>query len=347
MLKDSEPIFIPDKYTKYGKWMDGWETRRKRIEGHDWSIVQLGTVSVIKGITVDTAHFTGNYAPKISIQAKHVKPELFEQFPPRLQKIGTASTEEEFEEVAKLQTDDWIEILPMVKLNPGYDETRKNYFKIDSRATYTHLRVNIYPDGGIARLRVYGDVQPNLTPFINNNVDDLIALKNGGKCLGHSNAHFGHPKNLIKSSKGINMGDGWETARRLDRPPVIKIDEFGILKVPGSEWAVFKMCERGLIESVLVDTNHFKGNFPDNVKLEGADIGEQDDEADEYDIENQINTANWTTIFSPQKLGPDREHIFDGKVLRTVGPFTHIRVSMAPDGGISRLRVFGTLADNE
>lgn len=342
MLKDCEPTFIVDKFTKYGKWMDGWETRRKRIPGHDWSIVALCGVSLIKGITVDTAFFTGNYAPRISIQAANLDESSKLMFPGRVERMGTESSEAEFMKIETLQTDKWEEIVPMTKLQPGYEDTRRNYFKIDSKASYTHLRVNMYPDGGIARFRVYGDVQPNLEAFMNNNVEDLVAFNNGGKCISYSNAHFGHPRNIIKIGKGINMGDGWETARRLDRPPILKTDEYGILQVPGNEWAVFKLCCRGNIEKLVVDTNHFKGNYPDNVKIEGADIPNFNDE---LECKSIVNASKWIPIIKQQKLGPHREHEYSYKNFIETGPFTHIRVTMAPDGGISRLRVLGRSED--
>lgn len=143
----------------------------------------------------------------------------------RADMMGRAASKSDFDKVAKLKSDEWTELLSMTPLAAGYEDTRHDYFHIDTDQVCTHIRVNIYPDGGIARLRVYGEVRPNIENLLKVNEVDVIALQNGGACIDFSNAHYGHPRNLIKPGRGVNMGDGWETARRLDRPEILEIDE--------------------------------------------------------------------------------------------------------------------------
>ncbi|KAJ6649349.1 Allantoicase [Pseudolycoriella hygida] len=333
MLQNTEPVFIADKYTEFGKWMDGWETRRKRIPGHDWCIVKLGAPCNIKGILVDTAFFTGNYAPRISIQGASLSEYEESLLPHRQGKMGTACSADELQMISKLKTECWPELVEMTSLKPGYEETRKTYISVDSNEVCTYIRVNIYPDGGIARLRVFGTVVPDLSQFDCNDVIDLIAMENGGTCVGYSNAHFGHPRNLIKPNRGVNMGDGWETMRRLDRPAILEADSNGILKVPGCEWAIIKMCCLGYVSEIVVDTCHFKGNFPDSVKIEGTILSP----------EETLSSAKWVTILANQKLSANKEHFYKNEI-HVDGPFSHVRITMSPDGGISRVRLFGQKA---
>lgn len=337
LLSSEEAVFKPDLYTEYGKWMDGWETRRRRSPGHDWCIVKLGIPGVIHGIDIDTAFFTGNYAPRFSVQGAILTEEDEKLMPERQEDmLGTASDNEMFEKMKKLDTKTWTELVPMTDLQPGYDESRHNFFHIESNEVWTHLRLNIYPDGGIARLRVFGEA---VCGQLNKTVDeimDLIGLKNGGICKGYSNAHYGHPRNLIRPGQGINMGDGWETARRLDRPAILETDPYGILQVPGNEWAVFRLGYIGSISHIEVDTMHFKGNFPDSVKIEGTlmkPTREWNNRA--------IAQCDWQTVLPASKLSAHRVHHFDDHEVRRAGPFSHVKVTIAPDGGISRLRIYG------
>ncbi|GJQ75812.1 hypothetical protein Trydic_g17881 [Trypoxylus dichotomus] len=327
LLKCEDPVFKPDLFTDYGKWMDGWETRRKRKPGHDWCIIKLGVSGIIKGIEVDTAFFTGNYAPKFSLQAAKLTTEDEAKFPTRpIEAMGTECSDETFDQVKSLRSENWHELVPMTPLTAGYVNTSRNFFKINSDKVYTHIRLNIFPDGGIARLRVYGEVLHEIDFFSINEID-LIAMKNGGVCQSYSNAHYGHPKNLISPGDGKNMGDGWETARRIDRPPILKADEKNILQVPGSEWAVFKLGCIGDINMIDIDTKHFKGNYPDSAKLEGG-----------VAVDGKIA---WKTILPTSKLSGHKLHRYANGDLLSHGPFGFVRVSIMPDGGISRLRLFG------
>lgn len=190
--------------------------------------------------------------------------------PERHSMMGSACTTADLQQVGKLRSETWEEIVPRTQLQPGYEETRKTLLKVTSENVFTHIRLNYFPDGGVARLKVFGVVKIDPSQF-GLRVIDLISLLNGGLCLKYSNAHYGHPENLIKPSKGYNMADGWETARRLDRPPILTQDAKGILNnVPGHEWSIFRMGVKGLVDHIVVDTNHFKGNFPDRIRIEGA-----------------------------------------------------------------------------
>lgn len=331
LIEDSEPVFIEDKYTEYGKWMDGWETRRKRIPGHDWCIIKLVASCNIKGILVDTAFFKGNFAPRISLQGGNLTEKEKRFLPHRQSQMGTASSNEENQLISQLNTESWPEIIPMTRLKPGFEQTRKNYFAVSADEVFSYIRVNIYPDAGMARLRVFGTGVPDLSKFNASDVFDLIAMENGGAIVSYSNAYFSHPKNLIKIGRATRAGDGWETMRRLDRPPILEEDSNGFLKVPGSEWTIIKMSCSGIVSEVVIDILHFIGNAPYSVKIEGIISNSEVTET----------TAKWETILHNQKLTANDDHFFKADKLAAAGPFTHVKITIFPDGGMSRFRVFG------
>ncbi|XP_030626877.1 allantoicase [Chanos chanos] len=339
LLKREPPQFIASAFTQFGKWMDGWETRRKRIPGHDWCIVQLGVPGVVHGFDVDTSFFTGNHAPSASIQAA-----CLDEIPPFTlegDRTGMAATEDQFESVAKLKSEMWEELVPVTELKPGYSDSCHNYFTVTSPRRFTHLRLNMFPDGGIARLRVYGVGQKDWPGVSSQDPVDLIALVNGGVCLGYSDAHFGHPRNMIGLGRADNMGDGWETARRLDRPKVLKLDEMGILQVPGYEWAVFRLGHPGIISHIEVDTNHFKGNFPDSCKIEACTLTPEEEEHFVRKKWSSDEGPKWRLLLPAQKLKPHHRHFYSGDAALQCGTVSHIRLVIAPDGGVSRLRLWG------
>jgi len=236
MLQDSSPAWKADLYTKYGKWMDGWESRRRRTEGHDWSIIKLGlAASRIHAIEVDTAFFTGNFSPKVSVYGIYLEDnsdvariagQLVELRQTLVDnrgedkdegRMGLAASQEELKLVQALGSDNWPLLVPLQPLGAGYEETRRTIFQIPSdrqAGKISHLRINMGPDGGIARVRVYGEVYvpPESVP---RDMDvDLCSVRLGGRAIGCSNAHYGHPRNLIAPGRGTCMGDGWETARQ-------------------------------------------------------------------------------------------------------------------------------------
>mmetsp|Transcript_27619 Transcript_27619/g.87550 ORF Transcript_27619/g.87550 Transcript_27619/m.87550 type:complete len:302 (-) Transcript_27619:220-1125(-) len=247
LIEDDEPKFDPDAYTTYGKEMDGWESRRKRIAGHDWAIFELGLAGEIEAVEVDTAFFTGNQAPRLSIQAAELAPGTTGALLAlRLRgaegrgddgRMGLAATAEELAAAEALGSAAWSEVLPMTELGPGYEETRRHMFQLPAATgRVTHIRVNMFPDGGIARLRCLGRVSRRWTeadfapgaPAV-----DLLAVENGGTAIGCSNQHYGHPKNIIRPGRGVHMGDGWETARKPGRPAVLKVGADGLVEAPG------------------------------------------------------------------------------------------------------------------
>ena len=291
MLDAKQPVFIADKYDDHGKWMDGWESRRKREPGHDWCTVRLGLPGVIKGVDIDTAHFTGNYPPAASLDA--------------------CLTDGDPDD-----TTVWTEIMAEGQLDPD----AHNFFDVADGRAWSHVRLNILPDGGVARLRVYGQVQIDWAARDPAAEVDLAALVNGGRGLDCNDQHFGVPENIIAPGKGENMGDGWETRRRRE---------------PGHDWALYALGHRGTIRSALIDTAFFKGNYPDRCSLEALDLGHTN--ADPKDA------GAWLTLLPEQKLRADSEHAFDAEIA-DIGPVTHVRLNIYPDGGISRMRLKGTIA---
>lgn len=205
--------------------------------------------------------------------------------------MGSACSVAELEQVNKLKSDSWPDIVPITQMRPGYEDTRRSFITVNSDTVFTHLRLNFYPDGGLARLRVYGIVEINFEGR-EKELIDLMAIHNGCVCLTYSNAHYGQPNNLIKPSKSTSMADGWETARRLDRPPVLENDENGNLRVTGSEFAIFRLGAKGRINEIMIDTNHFKGNFPDRIQIEGALAAEDAD----------LKKIKWTPIITDFKV---------------------------------------------
>jgi len=294
LLKTPPPEWREGVYTERGKWMDGWETRRRRTPGHDWAIIRLGLPGAVRGVVIDTSFFTGNYPESASLDACTID--------------GVPS-------VAKLTDDDvvWGELLPRSPL----DGNTTNLFPIDGNRRVTHVRLNIFPDGGVARLRVHGIVMPDERLVRPGREVDLAAIENGGFVVACSDMHYGHRQNLIMPGRSTHMGDGWETKRR---------------RGPGHEWTIVRLARRGTIERVELDTDHFKGNAPGRAMLEACDAPD----AHELDAER----APWSTLVAETPLEPNSRHRwFD------VGssPATHVRLNIYPDGGVARLRVFGRI----
>jgi len=340
-LLDNHPPEWREGFTDQGKWMDGWETRRKRIPGHDWCIIRLGLPGHITGIELDTSFFTGNYTPRASVQAAWLDqdPDLV----PHEEGPGKAATPQQFAAANKIESEKWKTIVEMSELAPGYEDTCRLFFSVKHPGPYNYIRLNMFPDGGIARMRTYGMAVPACEPSLTEKID-LIAAEVGGVCVGYSDAHYGHPRNMIQKARGKDMGDGWETARRLDRPPVLRTaegDTTGILQVPGSEWAAFRLGIPGTITNVEIDTNHFKGNFPDSVTIVGAELTPSQ-------LENMNETLAdkgdmWKEVLPGKKLRPHMQHYYsnDNQQVLDAGHVTHVIVRLFPDGGISRVRLMG------
>lgn len=283
------------EYTDRGKWMDGWETRRRREPGYDWCLVRLGLPGVVRGVVVDTSYFRGNYPESCTIQGCDV---------PGVPTPG------------ELQSAD-VHWRPLLEHSPLHGDSR-NEFEVADPDRVTHLRFNIFPDGGVARLRVHGEARPDWSR-IRGSVD-LAAVENGGHVLAASDMFFGHRHNLIMPGRSTHMGDGWETKRR---------------RGPGHDWLVVRLGRPGTIERVEIDTDHFKGNAPGSCMLEVADAG------DGHAPSLEQLDRKWTPLLPQVPLQPHARHQWTGDDLVRAGRATHARLSIYPDGGIARLRLFG------
>ncbi len=288
LIQPGRGIFIEDKYTENGKWMDGWESRRKRDPGHDWCIIKLGAQGIIHGLDVDTNHFMGNHPPQCSLDACY-------------------SRHDDTTEMS------WEEILPRTELNPG----SQHLIGIDNTKKYTHVRLHIYPDGGVARLKVYGEVQKDWSGISGDDILDLGCAVNGAKSIACNDMFFSHMDNLIMPGPGINMGDGWETKR--NRTP------------NNRDFVIIRLAHIGIIKKLIVDTSHFKGNYPDSCSIDAC-----------LSYDDNIDRMAWQPILGQTKLNADNEHIFKEEISEH-SPVSHIRLSIYPDGGISRLRLFGSI----
>jgi allantoicase len=296
LLKPGRGVFLEGKYTSRGKWMDGWETRRRRTPGFDWCVVQLGVPGVIRAVTVDTHHFTGNHPEACSLTAA------------ALSTVPKSAA-------LKRAAEQWPEILARSPLGPD----RENELVVAGDSTATHVRLHIYPDGGVARFRVWGEARPDWTRLRRRpGPIDLAMVQHGGVPLAASDEFFSEPINLLLPGPSANMGDGWETRRR---------------RGPGHDWVIVRLGARGAVHEVVVDTAHFKGNFPESCRLEGCDAPglAPADVPDER--------AAWRELVPRTKLRANRSHRF--KAVGGSGPVTHVRFSIFPDGGVARLRVLG------
>ncbi len=299
LLKTSKPIFIEGKYTDAGKWMDGWETRRRRTPGFDWCVIRLGLPGMIRGVVVDTSHFKGNYPEQCSLEACALKGN------PTVEQLTSPETE-------------WTEILPKSNLRSDSE----NRFSIQNTRRFTHVRFNIFPDGGVARLRVYGEVVPDWTKLGRDAQIDLAAVENGGLVLACSDMFFGSRHNLIMPGRAANMSDGWETRRR---------------RGPGHDWVIIKLGTSGIIRRVEVDTSYFKGNFPESCSLEAC-------AAPDVIVEKaELVDLEWAEVLPRTKLQADTRHFFE-KEIKDAGRVTHVRFNIFPDGGVARLRIFGNVS---
>ena len=303
LLRPGRGEFIPGKFTSRGKWMDGWETRRRRTPGHDWCVIQLGMPGVVRGVDVDTHHFIGNFPERCSLEACF-RPGASS----KAALLGPKTT--------------WVEILPPKHLQGG----SQNLFPVANDRPWTHLLLNIYPDGGVARLRAYGEVALDWPALaLSKRPFDLASIRSGGLVLGASDMHFGSKDNLIMPGRSLNMGDGWETRRR---------------RGPGHDWLILRFGGPGTIDRLEIDTNHFKGNYPESASLEGCVTRETG-------LEMLSGEApGWREVLPRTKLRPHHRHVYSREV-RDVGPFTHVRFRIFPDGGVSRLRIHGRAAPAE
>jgi len=284
LLKREAPIWIDGRYTERGKWMDGWETRRRREPGHDWCVIRLGARGIIRGADVDTTFFRGNFPEACALDACDLP--------------GLGSPQE-------LAAASWREILPATTLKGD----AHNLVRVETAQPATHLRLRIFPDGGVARLRVYGEVAADWSRLAARGEVDLAAVEHGGVVVQCSDMFFGSRHNLIMPGDARDMGDGWETRRR---------------RGPGHDWTIVRLGSRGAVRRIGVDTRHYKGNAPGACGIDGC--------ADE-------SLSQWQVLLPKTPIEPHARNVFED--LRPIGEVTHVRLNIYPDGGVGRLRVFG------
>ena len=291
LINAAAPISIEGKYTERGKWMDGWETRRRRDGGdYDWCIVRLGVRGVVRGVDVETTFFKGNFPESCAVDACDAGP--------------LAAADE-------LSRASWREIVPRTTL--AGDSHNAIAASVEARAT--HVRLRIFPDGGVARLRVHGDVTPDWDRLRKRGDVDLAAVEHGGVVVACSDMFFGSRHNLIMPGDATDMGDGWETKRR---------------RGAGHDWTIVRLGTAGAIRRAEIDTRHFKGNAPGACSLEGA----------AGDAGRDLEGLQWGDLLTRTALQPHTRHAFEDD-LRPLGDITHVRFNIYPDGGVGRLRLFG------
>jgi allantoicase len=303
LLNPEPAVFIAGKFTERGKWMDGWESRRKRVPGYDWAVIELGAAGTVVGFDVDTAHFNGNQPQFVSIEGLHA---------PRGSALQTVLNME------------WTELLAQAPVRPA----SQNLFGAVAAGPVNFVRLNIFPDGGVARLRVFGKVSSDwhqeerdidTSAHVPAALVDLAAVKNGGIALACSDAHFGPMNNLLLPQRATNMGGGWETRRS---------------RQPNKDWILIKLADRGTPRVVELDTAFFCGNYPDRAQLEIIDLPSAR-------ITDLIASDRWNVLLPETKLAPDTRRFFSAE-LAPSGPATHVRLTIYPDGGLSRLRIWGS-----
>ena len=297
MLNDKDPIFIEDKYDNHGKWMDGWESKRRRDGGNDWAILKLGSAGIISKIEIDTSYFTGNFPPFFSLEG------IYSETDPN-------------------KDSNWKSLIAKTNLIGDC----KNNFELNLKEKFNFVRLQIFPDGGVARIRLFGKVKYNWDRFNNEEIIELSSLKLGGSILAYNNAHYGDVSALLSEGRGKTMGDGWETRRRRE---------------PGNDWIIIKLAQKGNIEKIEIDTAHFKGNYPDRASIQAISIDKNITTKDLIQ-----SSENWDVILDETKLTADNIHEYEINS-NSKAEATHIRLNIYPDGGVSRLRIFGKKLDDK
>ena len=290
ILKTDNPIFKEGLFDKHGKWMDGWETRRRRSKGYDYLILKLGKPGRIFNVDIDTTHFNGNQPTYASVDG------CFSKNKPN-------------------KNTKWFKVFSKKKLGPN----KNHNFASKNRSIFNYIRLNIFPDGGVARIRLYGKINMENINLNKKNIN-LTSVLNGASIIGCNNEHFGRAENIIAPGKAKNMGDGWETRRSRGK---------------NFDWLIIKFGKSGLIKKLEIDTHHFKGNYPDTCSIQTAYIAKN--------VSNNFivrNSKKWKYILNKSKLSANKKHVFKKFLLRR-NKENLLRINIYPDGGISRIRAFG------
>ena len=297
MLQTSEPLFIEGKYDDNGKWMDGWETRRRRDGKNDFCYLRLGASGSITEFDIDTRHFTGNYTPAISIEGFNLSVE---------------------QEQAFVENDCLFKSLSLLSPTDLQGDTH-NFFDASSNEKITHLKITMYPDGGIARFRAYGKVHFDETLF-NEKDSNVISIYNGAHALYANDEHFGCLENILFEHEPLNMADGWETRRRRE---------------PGNDWGIIRLAKPAHIKHLCVDTRFFKGNFPHAFSIQAANVQATTEKA----IISQ--SMYWSELVLKTPLDMNCTHVFNNTYVSKHDTINYVRINIYPDGGIARLKLFG------
>ena len=293
ILRAEKPVFKEGVYDKHGKWMDGWETRRKRKHGHDYLIIKLGRPGKLFNVDIDTSFFSGNQPNQASLEACYSK------------KNPTKKTI-------------WKTILNKKKLRPD----KNHNFKIYNQSTFNFVKLNIFPDGGVARIRLNGIVDLEKINLSEKNFN-LSSILNGSTILGCNNEHFGKAENVLSPGTGVNMGDGWETRRSRGK---------------NFDWIIIKFGSPGIIDRLEIDTHHFKGNYPDSITVQSELV------TNKPKLKRILSESkNWKLVLGKTKLKPHRKHTFKTNAINK-NKVNCLRINIYPDGGISRIRAFGKVA---
>ena len=290
IIDPSPAIFKEGLFDKNGKWMDGWESRRKRTSGHDFLIIKLGKSGSINKVDVDTSHFNGNQPSMISLEGCYSKSKNIKDLK-------------------------WKTLI-------GKKKTKANshhIFKSSSKSIFTHIKLNIFPDGGVARLRLYGSISKENNKFGNKTIN-LASLLNGASVIACNNEHFGKAENILAPGKAKNMGDGWETRRRRDK---------------GFDWLILNPINGKKINKIEISTHHFKGNFPSHCSLQAAFVPNK--KSSSSIIKNSVK---WKFLLNKVNLSANKTHKFKNILMKN-DKINFIKINIFPDGGISRFKIFG------
>ena len=290
IINPAPAVFKEGLFDKNGKWMDGWESRRKRNPGHDYLIIKLGKPGKISKIDVDTSHFNGNQPSMISLEACNSKSNSYKNFR-------------------------WKTLLNKKKTKAN----SHHFFNISSKSTVTHIKLNIFPDGGVARLRLFGKISKDAIN-LKNKTTNLTSLLNGASVIACNNEHFGKAENILAPGKAKNMGDGWETRRRRDK---------------GFDWLILNSIDGNKIDKIEISTHHFKGNYPSHCSLQAIYI--PNNKTSSSIIKN---SKKWKILLDKVKLSANKTHIFKNKLMKN-NKINYVKINIFPDGGISRFRMFG------
>ena len=290
IINPSPAVFKEGLFDKNGKWMDGWESRRKRTSGHDFLIIKLGKSGSINKVDVDTSHFNGNQPSMISLEGCYSKSKNIKDLK-------------------------WKTLIGKKKTNAN----SHHMFKSSSKSIFTHIKLNIFPDGGVARLRLYGSISKENNKFGNKTIN-LASLLNGASVIACNNEHFGKAENILAPGKAKNMGDGWETRRRRNK---------------GFDWLILNPINGKKIDKIEISTHHFKGNFPSHCSLQAAFVPNK--KSSSSIIKSSVK---WKFLLNKVNLSANKTHVFKNILMKN-DKINFIKINIFPDGGISRFKIFG------